>query len=124
MTKKDKQCRNKRDSLWAEAMRECRLSVEDIRMAEEMGLNPHSLIKNIPSKSERWRLPVKDWIHELYPKRQEKDLYEERLAKDKRQLLVPIALQHRCQKIKPHVSRRETWCPKRMMVAPTRGGSG
>ena len=41
-------------------------------MAKEMGLNPHSLIKNIPSKSEPWKLPVKDWIHELYQKRQEK----------------------------------------------------
>ena len=72
MTKKDKKCRTKKDSLWAEAKRKCRLSVEDIRKAKEMGLNPHSLIKNIPSKSEPWKLPVKDWIHELYQKRQEK----------------------------------------------------
>ena len=41
-------------------------------MAKEMGLNPRSLIKNIPSKSEQWKLPVKDWIHEMYQKRQEK----------------------------------------------------
>ena len=72
MTRKDKKCRNKKDNLWAEAKRRCRLSVEDIRIAKEMGLNPHSLIKNIPSKSEPWKLPVTDWIHELYQKRQEK----------------------------------------------------
>ena len=62
----------KRDALWAEAKRRCRLNREDIRMAKEMGLNPRSLIKNIPSKSEPWKLPVKDWIHEMYQKRQEK----------------------------------------------------
>jgi len=41
-------------------------------MAKEMGLNPRSLIKNIPSKSEPWKSPVKDWIREIYGKRQEK----------------------------------------------------
>lgn len=61
-----------RDALWAEAKRRCRLNREDVRMAKEMGLNPRSLIKNIPSKSEPWKLPVKDWIHEMYRKRQEK----------------------------------------------------
>lgn len=50
----------------------CRLNDEDIRIAKEMGLNPRSLIKNIPSKSEPWKSPVKDWIHEMYQKRQEK----------------------------------------------------
>jgi len=62
----------KRDALWAEAKRRCRLNREDIRMAKEMGLNPRSLIKNIPSQSEPWKLPMKDWIHEMYRKRQEK----------------------------------------------------
>lgn len=51
MAKKKKQT-NKRDALWAEAKKRCRLSMEDVRMAKEMGLNPRSLIKNIPSKSE------------------------------------------------------------------------
>jgi hypothetical protein len=37
-----------------------------------MGLNPRSLIKNIPSKTQQWKLPVKDWIRALYQKRQEK----------------------------------------------------
>ncbi len=41
-------------------------------MAKEMGLNPRSLIKNIPSKSEPWKAPVKDWVREMYRKRQEK----------------------------------------------------
>jgi len=57
--KKKKQPKNKRDKLWVEAKRRCRLNNEDIRMAKEMGLNPRSLIKNIASKSEQWKLPVK-----------------------------------------------------------------
>jgi hypothetical protein len=38
-------------------------------MARELGLNPRTLIKNIPSASQQWKLPVKQWIHELYEKR-------------------------------------------------------
>lgn len=57
---------------WAEAKKRCRLTEDDIRMAKEMGLNPKSLIKNIPNKSEPWKAPVKDWIHDMYEKRQEK----------------------------------------------------
>ncbi len=64
--------KNNKDALWAEAKRKCRLNMEDIRMAKEMGLNPRSLIKNIPSKSEQWKSPVKEWIREMYQKRQEK----------------------------------------------------
>ena len=58
--------------LWAEAKRKCRLNENDIRMAKEMGLNPKSLIKNIPNPKEQWKLPVKDWIHEMYEDRQRK----------------------------------------------------
>ena len=52
--------------LWAEAKKKCRLNEEDIRMAKEMGLNPKSLIKNIPSPREQWKQPVKVWIREMY----------------------------------------------------------
>lgn len=58
--------------LWAEAKKRCRLNEEDIHMAKEMGLNPKSLIKNIPNKSEPWKAPVKDWIRDMYEKRQRK----------------------------------------------------
>ena len=72
MTKKNKKLQNKKDRLWAEAKRRCRLNTEDVRKAKEMGLNPRSLIKNIPAKTELWKLPVKDWIREMYLKRQER----------------------------------------------------
>ena len=58
--------------LWAEAKKKCRLNENDIRMAKEMGLNPKSLIKNIPNPKEQWKLPVTDWIHEMYEDRQRK----------------------------------------------------
>jgi len=72
MTKKNKKTQSKKDRLWTEARCRCRLNTEDVRIAKEMGLNPRSLIKNIPSKTEPWKLPVKDWIREMYQKRQEK----------------------------------------------------
>lgn len=61
-----------KSELWAEAKKKCRLNENDIRMAKEMGLNPKSLIKNIPNPKEQWKLPVKDWIHEMYEDRQRK----------------------------------------------------
>jgi len=38
-------------------------------MARELGLNPRSLIKNSPSPQQQWKLPVKQWIHEIYQKK-------------------------------------------------------
>jgi hypothetical protein len=58
--------------LWAEAKKKCRLSEVEIRMAKEMGLNPKSLIKNIPNPKQQWKAPVKIWIREMYADRQEK----------------------------------------------------
>jgi hypothetical protein len=66
---KPKQPGSKQDRQWAEAKRRCRLNREDIRMARELGLNPRSLIKNIPSPQQQWKLPVKQWIHELHKKK-------------------------------------------------------
>jgi len=64
-----KKPKNKGDAEWAKAKRLCRLSAEDIRMAKELGMNPRKLIKNIPSKSEPWKAPVRIWIRGLYEKR-------------------------------------------------------
>lgn len=70
--------------LWEEEKKKCRLGDEEIRMAKEMGLNPKSLIKNIPNKNEQWKAPVKDWIHDMYDKRNEKSRKKaERKAKSK-----------------------------------------
>jgi len=64
--------KRKKDELWAEACRRCRLSAEALAMAKEMGLNPLSLLKNVPSRQEPWKAPVEDWVRTMYAKRQEK----------------------------------------------------
>jgi len=61
--------KKKREAEWAEAKRRCRLTAETLAMAKELGLNPRSLIKNIPSGSEPWKTPVAVWIRELHRKR-------------------------------------------------------
>ena len=58
-----------REELWKEAYKKCRLSLRLIHMAKELGLNPKSLIKNIPNPKQKWKLPVRDWIEEMYAKR-------------------------------------------------------
>ena len=60
------------DELWKEAKRKCRLNAEDIALAKRLGLNPRSLIKNIPNKSQPWKAPVSVWLHEIDAKRQKK----------------------------------------------------
>ena len=46
--------------LWAEAKKKCRLGEKEIQMAKELGLNPKSLIKNIPNPREQWKLPERE----------------------------------------------------------------
>jgi len=57
---------------WQEAKRKCRLNAEDIALAKRLGLNPRSLIKNIPSKNETWKATVHVWLHDIEAKRQNK----------------------------------------------------
>ena len=60
------------EQLWQEAKQKCRLNNEDIALAKRLGLNPRSLIKNIPNKSEPWKAPVKDWLRAIDAKNQKK----------------------------------------------------
>jgi len=53
-------------------------------MAKELGLNPRSLIKNIPNKAEPWKAPVNAWVREMYERRRSK-ASEKRAAKGKDQ---------------------------------------
>jgi len=65
-----KRNKTKRDAQWAEAKRRCCLNADTLRMAKALGLNPRSLIKNIPNRAEPWKAPVHVWIREMYEKRQ------------------------------------------------------
>lgn len=60
------------EQMWQDAKQKCRLNNDDIALAKRLGLNPRSLIKNIPNESEPWKAPVKDWLHEIDEKRQKK----------------------------------------------------
>lgn len=60
------------EQMWQDAKKKCRLNDDDIALAKRLSLNPHSLVKNIPSKSEPWKAPVSDWLHEIDEKRQKK----------------------------------------------------
>jgi hypothetical protein len=54
---------------WEEAKRRCRLSDDDIRKAKELGMQPRSLIKNIPSPAQQWKAPVREWVRSLHAKK-------------------------------------------------------
>lgn len=73
------------DALWQEAIKKCRLNNEDIKIAKELGLNPKSLIKNIPNKNEQWKAPVSVWIREIYEERKSKSLQKQK-RKDSEQI--------------------------------------
>ena len=66
------------EQIWQEAKKKCRLNNEDIELAKRLGLNPRSLIKNIPNKSEPWKAPVKIWLHEIDAKRRKKSEQKQR----------------------------------------------
>jgi hypothetical protein len=51
---------------WPEAKKLCRLSQFDIEMAKRLGFGPDALIRAVPSPKQKWKLPVKYWIHELH----------------------------------------------------------
>ena len=58
-----------RQKEWAEAAQRCHLSAEEVAMAKELGMGPHSLVKNIPNRSQPWKAPVRDWVRELYERK-------------------------------------------------------
>jgi len=60
---------NKKDDEWEEVKKKCKLNAETLQMAREMGLNPRSLIKNIPNESQQWKAPVSVWIQDMHEKR-------------------------------------------------------
>lgn len=64
---------DKKADRWKQAQARCKLSDEAVKMAKQMGLNPMSLIKNIPSKSQLWKAPVEEWVRDIYENRHAKN---------------------------------------------------
>ncbi|MCD4804685.1 MAG: hypothetical protein K8R07_03320 [Desulfobacterales bacterium] len=77
-----------KDQIWIDARKRFRLSDVHIQMARELGLNPKKFGKLANHKQEPWKLPLPDFIEELYFKRFKKDRPEvvksiERIVKER-----------------------------------------
>lgn len=58
---------------WIEARKRHRLSHAQVQMARELGMNPKKLGKLDNHKQELWKLPLPEFIEELYYKRFRKE---------------------------------------------------
>jgi hypothetical protein len=61
--------KKRRQNGWPEAKKLCRLNQNDLEMAKGLGFGPDALIRARPGPQQKWKLPVKEWIHELYRER-------------------------------------------------------
>jgi len=55
--------------VWVDARTKFRLSHAQIQMARELGLNPRKLGSMANHRQEPWKLPLGEYIQELYQKR-------------------------------------------------------
>src|SRR5579863_3818385 len=58
---------------WIDARKRHHLSHAHVQMARELGMNPKSLGKLDNHKQERWKLPLPQFLEELYLKRFHKE---------------------------------------------------
>lgn len=58
-----------KDQIWIDARKQFRLSDAHVRIARELGMNPKKFGKLANHKQEPWKLPLPDFIEELYFKR-------------------------------------------------------
>ena len=77
-----------KDQIWINARKQYRLSDMHIQMARELGLNPKKFGKLSNHKQEPWKLPLPDFIKEIYFKRFKKERPDvvksvERIVKDR-----------------------------------------
>jgi len=62
-----------KDQIWIDARKQFRLSDVHVQMARELGMNPKKFGKLANHKQEPWKLPLPDFIEELYFKRFKKE---------------------------------------------------
>jgi len=77
-----------KDQIWINARKQYHLTDMQIQMARELGLNPKKFGKLSNHKQEPWKLPLPDFIEEIYFKRFKKkrpDVVKsmERIVKDR-----------------------------------------
>lgn len=88
---------------WIEAKRKFKLSDKHVQMARELGLNPDKLGKLNNHKQEPWKVPLKDFIEEIYSKRFKKSEPEsikpvEQIIKEKKVKKEEAKRQHEIAK--------------------------
>jgi hypothetical protein len=66
--------------LWITARKRHRLSHAQVQMARELGMNPRKLGKLDYHKQEPWKLPLPQYIEELYLRRFHKPMPDEVLS--------------------------------------------
>jgi hypothetical protein len=60
----------KKKTTWDDVRQKCHLDAETIKMAQQLGMNPHTVLANHAStKHERWKSPTDEWIRDMYEKR-------------------------------------------------------
>ena len=58
-----------KDQIWIDVLKQFRLSNAHIQMARELGMNPKRFGKLANHKQALWKLPLPDFIEDLYCKR-------------------------------------------------------
>ena len=62
-----------KDQIWIDARKQFRLFDAHIQMARELGMNPKRFGKLANHQQEPWKLPLPDFIEDIYFKRFRKD---------------------------------------------------
>ena len=62
----------KKTEEWEYVKKKCRLNDKTISMAKELGINPRTILKNMPNEAEKWKAPVDQWIEDMYEKEKTK----------------------------------------------------
>ena len=78
-----KKRKSSKDDLWKTAKKKYRLKESHIYMAKALGLNPKKFGSYANHKQQPWKVPLPEYIEELYEKRFKKDVPPEIRAKDK-----------------------------------------
>ncbi len=73
---------------WIEARKRHRLSHAHIEMARELGMKPKSLGKLDDHKQKRWKLPLREFLEELYLKRFHKERPDNIVSIEERALII------------------------------------
>jgi hypothetical protein len=60
---------NQKLQAWIDARKRHRLTQAQVQMARELGMNPANLGKLDNHRQERWKIPLPDYIEELYFKK-------------------------------------------------------